>query len=169
MAKPPTGKQLGFLRGLRRELGLPAGGPPPATLADASYLIAELRDRLAGREDDEAPEVVFPTWEREIRVAVGLHDLVRTGARLLPSDERLERARLAVVAAIDRATDSGVSEADLNALLSRIADESTAADTAADTRPLTHLSPGGGPGSDGVDESFLNGMGPERSSPLEGT
>jgi hypothetical protein len=58
-----------------------------------------------------------PAWQRDIAAAVALHDLVTAGHFFVPSDQLIERARVGVVAAIDRAVAAGVPEADIDAAL----------------------------------------------------
>jgi hypothetical protein len=54
-------------------------------------------------------------WAAELRAAIALHDFAVAGNELIPSEERREQARLAVVAVLDRARKAGVSEADVDA------------------------------------------------------
>jgi hypothetical protein len=54
-------------------------------------------------------------WAAELRAAIALHDFAVAGNELMPSEERREQARLAVVAVLDRARKAGVSEADVDA------------------------------------------------------
>jgi hypothetical protein len=75
------------------------------------------------------------TWERDLFAALALHDLAVAGYRLVPSEHRIEAARLGVVAAIDPAVAAGVPEATIDAALRRHADENAPRAASAETFP----------------------------------
>jgi hypothetical protein len=57
------------------------------------------------------------TWQLDLAAAIALHDLATAGHALVPSDQRIETARVGVVAAIDRAEAAGVPVHEIDAVL----------------------------------------------------